>query len=597
MMGQALMSDTSSISVYKRLLQVTRRYWWLLCIGLIATIVVSSLDAGITWLLKPIINHGFIDRDHAFIYWLPLVIMLGFLLRSVSSFASTYTISSASRSVVMFFRRQLFAKYLKLPVAHFNSTNSGNFISTLLYNVEQVSQASAEILLIFLRELTYTIGLLVVMLVVSWRLSLVFILVTPLIYFVLRQCTVRIRRLSFNVQDTMADITKVTDQGVRAHREIRLNSAEEREYSKFEQVSKMARHRELKIVVTNALNSSVTQILLGIPVCFILYFALNPNMHITAGAFASVIVAMVSLQRPFKRLVNVNATLQKGIAAAASIFLVLDIEEEKDEGIKSIDVAAAGNIEFKDVSFKYADTQQWALQNINLQIEQGMTVALVGHSGAGKSTLINLLPRFFDVTHGQICFNGSNIESYQLAQLRSLFAAVSQDIVLFDDTIANNIRYGVPDRVVSDADVRQAAEQAYAMEFITQLPLGIDSLVGQDGVMLSGGQRQRIAIARAILRDAPILILDEATSALDSESERYIQQALQQIASTRTTIMIAHRLSTVQAADVIVVLDQGKIVDTGKHTELLRRNTIYQRLCRLQFELPQQAEGKVCESN
>ena len=390
------------------------------------------------------------------------------------------------------------------------------------------------------------------------------------------------RRLSNNVQQSVGDVTHVAGEGIDGYRVVRLYGGQEYEYEKFKQATKANLQREMKVVVTNSVGTSSIQLLFSIPIAITLLVATNPAMHISAGSFAGIVAAMISLLRPVRRMSMVNTEIQKGVAAAESIFKMADEPIEKDTGTRTLS-RVKGDIVFRNVNFSYDTSKTPVLKNIGFTVKAGQTVAIVGKSGSGKSTLMNLLPRFYEINQGEITIDGVNITVYQLAELRKQFAYVSQDTTLFDDTVANNIAYGsiAP---VNKEKIMRAAEAAHASEFISQLPHGFDSKIGEDGVLLSGGQRQRIAIARALLKDAPILILDEATASLDVHAERHIQAALEDLMKDRTVLVIAHRLSTVENADCIIVLDNGEIVESGTHHSLLSQEGVYAALYRAQFK-------------
>ena len=571
-----------SWSVYFRLVQAAKLYWLLFLLGVLGTIGLSLADAGFTWMIKPIIDKGFVARDYTFIQYLPFLVIFIFIVRGLSGFLSNYCINRVSRNVVRDFRRKIFAHMLRLPTTFYDKNSSGHLIATIIYNVEQVASATSDSLVTLVRETTLTISLIVVMFVGSWRLSALFLVMAPFIAWVVKACGVRMRRLSGNVQNTVGMVTHVAEEGIQGYKIVRLFGGENYENKKFHQVTKQNQQQELKIVITNSLGSSVVQLLLGIPIAISLFFATMPSFHVTAGSFGVIIAAMISLLRPVRRLTLVHSEIQKGIAGAESIFKLLDEALEKDTGTKALE-CSKGKIEFRQVDFRYDSTKQLVLQNISFCVEPGETVALVGRSGSGKTSLINLLPRFYDISAGHIFIDEVDVHAYRLTDLRRQFALVSQQTLLFNDTIRNNIAYPGENNY-SEADILLAAEAANALEFIQATPKGLDTLIGENGLLLSGGQRQRIAIARALLKQAPILILDEATSALDTESERNIQSALDQLMKTRTTLVIAHRLSTIENADRIIVLDHGMIVEMGTHQALLAKQSHYARLYKMQFQ-------------
>lgn len=573
-------NSATSLSLYLRLLRVTRYYWHALVLGMVATIVLSLTDASLAWLIKPIVNKGFIDRDHFFIRWLPVVIIAVFVVRSVSGFLSSYFIARVARSVIMHLRQQLFQHLLRMPVQYFDQQPSGKIVSTLLYNVEQVAQASSDSLVTVLRESTLAIGLVGVMFAINWRLTLIFITVMPLMAWGLRYSSRRMRQLSAKVQSTISEVAHATSELLEGHRVVRLYHGAAHEVQKFERITALNRQQELKVVVTNNLGTAVTQLLVAFPLAVILYFATTPSLGVTAGSFAAIISAVMMLIRPMKRITELNSFIQKGLSGAASIFALLDEPTEPDDGSLSLP-RVKGQVDFQHVGFHYGEAERSVLHDIHFSVAPGETIAIVGPSGAGKSTLINLLPRFYQPTQGRILIDGVDIAELRLDNLRSHFALVAQHTVLFNDTIANNIAYGTDQS--DPVRLRAAAEQAHALDFINALPQGFDTVVGENGLLLSGGQRQRLAIARALYKAAPILILDEATSALDTEAERSIQAALEALMGHCTTFVIAHRLSTIENADKILVMDAGRVVAFGKHTELLAQGGVYARLYRMQF--------------
>jgi ATP-binding cassette, subfamily B, bacterial MsbA len=573
--------QNESISIYRRLLQSLRPYLNIFIIGIIATILESLADAGFISLIKPIIDKGFIARDQQFIHWLPIIIVAIFFCKGILSFVSNYYVNKVGRRIITDFRQRIFNHLLRLPTSFYDRQTSGQLLSLIVYNVEQVAEATTFALLTLVQEGFLIIGFLVVMFFNSWQLSSLFIIATPLIAWIVRHTSRRLQMLGTNVQKAMGEVTHVAEESIEGYKVIRTFGGEEYERKKFVAATELNQHREMKIIVTDTLGASAVQLLAAIPISIILFLATMPSLNISAGSFAAILGAMVSLLRPMRRLTRVNSIIQKGIAGARSIFELLDEDTEKDHGSVGLK-RAKGTIEFSNVTFNYPQNTRLVLNNISFKLHAGETIALVGRSGSGKSTLVNLLPRFYELNNGEIFVDGTNICQYRLNDLRSQFALVSQHVNLFNDTIAKNIAYGCSEQV-SDSDIKNVAKAAYAFDFIQQLPNGFDTLIGENGVLLSGGQRQRITIARALLKNAPILILDEATSALDTESERYIQAALEQLMHNRTTIVIAHRLSTVEKADRILVLDNGIILESGTHQELLDRDGHYAKLYAMQF--------------
>ncbi|WP_148115139.1 lipid A export permease/ATP-binding protein MsbA [Coxiella-like endosymbiont of Amblyomma americanum] len=565
-----------SIKTYEHLLQATKKHWMIFVFGTVCTIVISLTDAGFAWLVKPIINRGFIIRNTKFVRFLPFAILTIFLFRGMAGFLSTYFISRVARSVVMDFRRTIFNHLLCLPAKFYDQNSSGYLLSTVIYSVEQIAQASSDALVIIFQESSLIIGLLMVMFLVNWELTSFFLISIPIIILVMKICSMRLRRLSTNVQQSVAEVAHIARETIESYKVVRLFGGQTYENEKFHRATKENQQHELKVVVTNSINNSLVQLLIAIPIATILFFSTQSSLHMTAGSFASVISAMTMMLRPMRRLTTVNSHIQKGISGVGSIVKLLDESVEKNKGNRRL-LKTKGTIEYSDVSFSYDENQQFTLSNINLTIEKGQMVALVGRSGAGKSTLINLLPRFYEVSRGVIKIDGINIKEFHLKELRNQFALVSQNAVLFNDTILNNIAYGQVGRI-NKKKIIEAARAAYAMEFIEQLPEGLNTIVGENGVLLSGGQKQRIVVARALFKNAPIFILDEAMSAIDTYTERHIQASLENLMRQRTTLIIAHRLSTLEKVDWIVVMDKGKIVETGTHQQLLTLQGMYAKL-------------------
>jgi ATP-binding cassette, subfamily B, bacterial MsbA len=569
-------------AIYKRLLKAAFPYWATFLLGLIGTILASGTDASLSWLIKPMVDNGLVAKQREFIIWLPIIITAGFIIRAVTLFASNYFITRVGRSVVMDFRKKIFTKLMSLPIAFYDKESSGQLLSLVVYNTDQLALAITDAILTILQEGLQLIGLVLVMFIINWQLSLLFLLIAPMLAIIIRYTTKRLRHLSSKVQRTVGDVTHIAEEGIHGIKVIRTFGGENYECEKFNKAAEYNRHSEMKVVVTNSLGTSLTQIIASLPIALIIYIATLPNLHITIGGFSAIIAAMVRLLTPLRRLTKVNNDIQRGVAAANSIFSLLDSPAESDTGTKRLDLAK-GHIEYRKVTFSYPLSNKIVLDNININIEPNQTVALVGRSGGGKSTLVNLLPRFYDVINGAILIDGINIQEYKLADLRQQFALVSQHVMLFNDTLAKNIAYGRFDKV-TETEIMQAIEAAYLTDLVKQLPQGLNTMIGKDGSLISGGQRQRVAIARALLKNAPILILDEATSALDTESEHYIQEALNNLMQKRTTFVIAHRLSTVEKADKIIVIDQGQIVENGTHNELLTKNGQYAKFYKMQFK-------------
>lgn len=562
--------------LYKRLLTYVKPFWPVLLLGIVANILYSAIDAGFTYMTMPFLDKGFINLDLAFVNKIPLIVLVGIILRGLVSSLGSYCMTWVARSVVQVLRQKVFSHIIHLPADFYDEASSGQMLSKILYDVEQVAQVSADALTDFIQNLCLVIGLVTVMMVICWQLSLLFLLTIPFVGFIVNYTNKRIRRISHKVQQTMGEVTEIASEAIEGYQVVRLFGGREYESQKFNQATERSRQNDMKVAISKVVNVSGVQgvIAIGIAMIITVSIHLSTVIIITAGSFLAIIAAMLQLIKPMKTLTTLNATIQRGLAGAESVFNLLDLPVEKEDGEVSID-KAQGAIQFNRVSYGYRQGQL-VLHDIDLTIPAGTSVALVGHSGSGKTTLGSLLPRFYEVSEGSITLDNIPINQLSLVSLRKQMALVSQHVTLFNDSLANNIAYGSFN--ATRQQVIHAAKLAYADEFINHLPQGYDTKVGENGLLLSGGQRQRIAIARAILKDAPILILDEATSALDSESERSIQLALEQVMKNRTTIIIAHRLSTIKHADKIVVLQQGRVVEQGRHDELIEKNGHYAQL-------------------
>jgi len=576
------MTNSGAWPTYRRLLTYVRPFIGMLFLALLASMLYSSIDAWFIYFLKPLINRGLVGHENHFLHMAPFLVLLIFVLRGVSSFVSNYNIASVSRNVIMQLRQDLFVHLQRLPARFYDHTGSGQLLSLLLYTVEQVANASADVLTTAVQSLFLVLGLLVVMFYTSWKLSLLYFIVMPLIALIMRYTSQRVRRLSLSIQSSMAAVTHVASENLEGYREVRTFGGEQYERDKFFQVTKINRQQEMKTVAARSWSVSGVQCVAAFALSITLYIATREIAHsiLSPGGFVTLVASMLAILKPLKDLIGMQNKLYRGIAGAESTFKMLDETPEHDTGTFTI-ARAKGALDLRNVSFAY-DKETFVLNDISFSVKPGEVVALVGHSGSGKSTLINLLPRFYSDFTGDILLDGLSIRNYQLNNLRQQFATVSQNVILFNDTIRNNIAYGCL-RHASLDEVKSAAHSAFALDFIEKLPKGFDSMIGDNGVLLSGGQRQRIAIARAILKNAPILILDEATSALDTESERSIQKALDTFMQSRTTLVIAHRLSTVEHANCIIVFDRGRVIETGTHASLLEQNGHYAKLYRMQF--------------
>lgn len=577
-------SDLRPWPVYRRLLGYALPHWRVLAIAFVATGVFAAVDASFAALVKPLLDQAFVAQNETYIRWLPVAIIGLFLLRGLSSFTSAYGMAWVSRRVVMEVRAGLYNHLLTLPVSYYDQVSSGQVIARLTYHVEQVADAVTGVLTTVLKEGLTVMALIGWMLWLNWQLTLFAFAVMPFIALIIRYVSKRFRSISRRIQQSVSDVTDATEEAVSGQRVIKLANAEPVERARFQVVNNSNRQLQMKVVATQAGSAALIQFIAAWAVAAIVYFATRPDMieAMTPGTFASFMLAMLSLLQPIKSMGKINERLQRGIAAGTSIFEVMNLPPEPAGGERTLE-RAQGAIRFDQVSFRYRSDLDEALRGVSLEIMPGQTVAFVGRSGSGKSTLLSLLPRFYDPSGGAVLLDGHDLREYRVADLRAQVALVDQQVRLFNATVADNIAYGLPERPSREA-IEAAARSANAWEFIARLPAGLDTLIGADGQQLSGGQRQRLAIARALLKNAPILILDEATSALDTESERLVQAALARLVQGRTTLVIAHRLSTIQAADCIVVMQDGRIIETGRHEQLLARNGLYAALHQMQFE-------------
>jgi ATP-binding cassette, subfamily B, bacterial MsbA len=569
---------------YRRLLGYSLPHWRVMLLASIATAGFAAVDASFAALVKPLLDKAFVEQNPTYIRLMPLAIIGLFLLRGLSSFCATYGMSWVARRVVKDVRGQLFDRLLQLPVRYYDRVSSSQLIARLTYHVEQLADAASTVLTGVLKDTLTIVFYIGLMTWLNWKLTLFAFVVVPFIALIIRYVSVRFRKISTRIQDSVSEVTEAVDEAVSGQRVVKVYNGQDAESRHFESVNERNRQLSMKIVATKAGSAALIQFIAAWAVAAIVFFATQPGMieGMTAGTFAAFMLAMMSLMQPMKNMGSINERLQRGIAAAAEIFATLDEAVEPTDGSRPLQ-RARGELAFESVRFRYRDDLGDALNGIDLHIEPGQTVAFVGRSGSGKSTLLSLLPRFYDVDGGRILLDGVDLREYRLRDLRRQIALVDQQVRLFSATVAENIAYGL-DPQPDEAQIVAAARRAHAWEFIEKLPLGLHTPLGQNGASLSGGQRQRLAIARALLKDAPILILDEATSALDTESERLIQAALEELVGGRTTLTIAHRLSTIQNADLIVAMQDGRIVETGTHDELLARGGLYAALHRMQFD-------------
>ncbi|WP_417561371.1 lipid A export permease/ATP-binding protein MsbA [Marinomonas sp.] len=576
-------APVSGMQNYFRLLGYVRSSWLYLVLSIIGYVIYASMEPALAALLKhivDIVSEGKISDSRLLI---PLAILGVFIARGVGTFLGNYFMAKVANNVVFDLRTSMFNKLVLLPSNYYHSIPTGRLLAKLTYDTEQVIGSITQAIRVLLREGLTVVGLLGYMIYMNWRLSLLFLLVVPLIGLIVSYASKRFRKLSTRIQNAMGGVTDVASEAIKGHEVVKIFGGSQYEIARFDKAANENRRSQLKMEMTKSLNIPIVQFILALMMAILIWFALSPSIssHMSPGDFIAFLTAAGMLGKPIRQLTDVNSILQKGIAASYSIFDFLDLPEEVDKGTTPV-TRFKGDIEWNNMSFKYTGAEKQTLKNINLSLPAGKTLALVGRSGSGKSTIANLIPRFYDIDDGSLSIDGVRINDYKLTELRSNIALVNQQVVLFNGTIRDNIAYGFL-RDTSVEDVIEAAKAANAWDFIQELEHGLDTMVGENGVLLSGGQRQRIAIARAILKNAPILILDEATSALDTESERAIQMALDGLMANRTTIAIAHRLSTIENADIIAVVDHGEIIEQGSHSELIAMNGAYAQLHNQQF--------------
>ena len=579
------MSDQSkATATYRRLFGYLRPYWLIFMVGIFANLLYGFVDTEFVKAFEPLIDDAIYGDDKELLAFAPLFILIIIVLRGIASFTATYAMSYVGTYLVHDLRRELFTKYVTLPAQFFDQHKTGDLISTLTYNSEQLKQSTTEAVTTIVRSLAIIIFALIGMFQNSWKLSLIFLVTAPIIGLLVNVISRRFRTISTRIQNAMSDITHVTQEGVENYQTIRVYAGQEGESKRFADVNNGNRQQSMKLESTRAASVSVIQVIAGAGISVVFYFGIQmiEQGELSGGAFIATLMLMALILKPLKDLTSVNAIMQRGIAAAQSLFDIIDLADEPNHGKASVPKGLE-TITVAIDSFQYVADKPAAIKDFNAQFAAGKTTAIVGQSGSGKSTLIGLLLRFYTPQQGKIEIAGKNINELELTDYRSAFAYVSQDVALFNASVADNIAYGALKKHSRD-EIIEVCRKAYAWDFIEQLPEGLDTIIGERGSMLSGGQKQRLAIARALLKDAPILILDEATSALDTESEKHIQQALQELIQNRTTIVIAHRLSTIEGADTIFVMQDGHLIEQGSHNELIAASGAYAQLHQIQFQ-------------